>query len=74
MIRAILFDLDGTLVQSEQLKALSYAMAVQRLRGLRRSDGPGPLEPIRQLLVGDTSRRARAGRAGSVGQGSEQLG
>ena len=37
MIRAILFDLDGTLVQSEKLKALSYAMAVQRLRGL-----PGP--------------------------------
>ena len=34
MIRAIVFDLDGTLVQSEKLKAQSYAIAVQRLRGL----------------------------------------
>ncbi len=32
MISAIMFDLDGTLVQSEKLKALSYAMAIQRLR------------------------------------------
>ena len=34
MITAIMFDLDGTLVQSEKLKALSYAIAIQRLRGL----------------------------------------
>ena len=34
MIRAIMFDLDGTLVQTEKLKALSYAVAVQRLRRL----------------------------------------
>ena len=34
MIKAIVFDLDGTLVQSEKLKARSYAIAVQRLRGL----------------------------------------
>lgn len=34
MIRAIMFDLDGTLVQSEKLKALSYAIAVQQLRRL----------------------------------------
>ena len=34
MINAIMFDLDGTLVQSEKLKSLSYAIAVQRLRGL----------------------------------------
>ena len=34
MIHAIMFDLDGTLVQSEKLKALSYAKAVQSLRGL----------------------------------------
>ncbi len=49
MIRAILFDLDGTLVQSEKLKALSYAMAVQRLRGL-----PGPdaraIEAYREIV------------------------
>ncbi len=38
MIRAILFDLDGTLVQTEKLKALAYAMAVQRLRGLSEPD------------------------------------
>lgn len=31
MIRGILFDLDGTLVQTEILKAKSYAEAVQRL-------------------------------------------
>ncbi|MFC1879092.1 HAD family hydrolase [Chloroflexota bacterium] len=31
MIRAMLFDLDGTLVQTERLKALSYARAVQEL-------------------------------------------
>ena len=33
-----MFDLDGTLVQSEKLKAQSYAIAVQRLRGLDRPD------------------------------------
>ncbi len=37
-IRAIVFDLDGTLVQSERLKAHSYAVAVQRLRGLAEPD------------------------------------
>ena len=34
MITAMIFDLDGTLVQSEKLKAQSYAIAVQRMRGL----------------------------------------
>ena len=38
MITAIVFDLDGTLVQSEKLKAQSYAIAVQRLRGLAKPD------------------------------------
>jgi beta-phosphoglucomutase-like phosphatase (HAD superfamily) len=33
MINAVMFDLDGTLVQSEKLKAMSYAIATQRLRG-----------------------------------------
>ena len=32
MIRAIMFDLDGTLVQTEDLKARSYAEAIRRLR------------------------------------------
>jgi beta-phosphoglucomutase-like phosphatase (HAD superfamily) len=31
MIRAMVFDLDGTLVQTERLKSLSYAQAVQLL-------------------------------------------
>lgn len=38
MIRAFMFDLDGTLVQTEKLKALSYAVAVQRLLGLSQPD------------------------------------
>jgi beta-phosphoglucomutase len=33
MIQAMIFDLDGTLVQTERLKARSYAMAVQDLCG-----------------------------------------
>ena len=37
-MQAILFDLDGTLVQSEKLKARSYATAVQQLRGLPEPD------------------------------------
>jgi HAD superfamily hydrolase (TIGR01509 family) len=32
MIRAVIFDLDGTLVQTERLKALSYTHAVAELR------------------------------------------
>ncbi|MGC8782078.1 MAG: glucose-6-phosphate dehydrogenase [Anaerolineae bacterium] len=32
MIRAMIFDLDGTLVQTERLKAISYARAVTELR------------------------------------------
>ena len=38
MIRAIMFDLYGTLVQSEKMKALSYAVAVQRILGLSEPD------------------------------------
>ncbi len=38
MIRAIMFDLDGTLVQSEKLKAQSYAIAAQRVLGLPEPD------------------------------------
>ena len=32
MIRAFVFDLDGTLVETEKLKALSYARAAAELR------------------------------------------
>jgi beta-phosphoglucomutase-like phosphatase (HAD superfamily) len=38
VIRAILFDLDGTLVQIEKPKALSYTTAVQRLRSFEGCD------------------------------------
>ena len=38
MIRAIIFDMDGTLVQSEKLWAQSYAIVVQRLRSLPEPD------------------------------------
>jgi beta-phosphoglucomutase-like phosphatase (HAD superfamily) len=38
MIKAIIFDLDGVLVQTEKLKSLAYSKAVQRIRGLREPD------------------------------------
>jgi len=49
MISAIMFDLDGTLVQSEKLKALSYAIAVQRLRGLAQPDDR-TIEAYREIV------------------------
>jgi len=49
MIRAVIFDLDGTLVQSEKLKALSYAIAVQRLFNLPEPD-PRAIEAYRQIV------------------------
>jgi HAD superfamily hydrolase (TIGR01509 family) len=52
MIRAFIFDLDGTLVETEQLKAKAYALVSQQLLGL-----PGPDERAISLyrgLVGGT--------------------
>ena len=49
MIRAIVFDLDGTLVQSEKLKAQAYAVAVQRLQGLSKPD-PRAIEAYRAIV------------------------
>ncbi len=49
MIRAMLFDMDGVLVQNEKLKALSVAMAVQRLRGLPEPD-PRAIEVYREIV------------------------
>ena len=49
MINAIIFDLDGTLVQSEKLKALSYAIAVQNLRGLSEPE-PRAIEAYREIV------------------------
>ena len=49
MIRAIIFDLDGTLVQSEKLKAQAYAVAVQRVRGLSAPE-PRAIEAYRNIV------------------------
>ncbi len=49
MIKAMLFDMDGTLVQNEKLKALSVAMAVQRMRGLAEPDPQG-IEAYRDMV------------------------
>ncbi len=49
MIKAIMFDLDGTLIQSEKLKSLSYAIAVQRLRGLSEPDQRA-IEAYREIV------------------------
>lgn len=52
MVRAVIFDLDGTLVQSEKLKALSYAVAAQELLDLPEPD-PRAIEAYRRV-VGST--------------------
>ena len=49
LISAMMFDLDGTLVQTEKLKALSYAIAAQRLRGLSEPD-PRAIEAYRDIV------------------------
>ena len=49
MIRAMMFDLDGVLVQSEKLKARAYAITVQRLRGLSEPD-PRAIEAYRTVV------------------------
>ena len=49
MIRAVIFDLDGTLVQSEKLKALSYAKAVQKLLDLSEPDARA-IEAYRRIV------------------------
>ncbi len=49
LIRAIMFDLDGTLVQSEKLKAQSYAIAAQRILGLPEPD-PRAIEAYREIV------------------------
>jgi len=58
MIRAIIFDLDGTLVQSEKLKALAYAMAVQRIRGLPEPDQMA-VEAYREIVGADRNTASR---------------
>ena len=49
MINAIIFDLDGTLVQTEKLKAFSYATAAQQILGLSEPD-PRAIEAYREIV------------------------
>lgn len=49
MVRAVIFDLDGTLVQTEKLKALSYAIAAQKLLGLDEPDSRA-IEAYRRIV------------------------
>lgn len=49
MIRAVIFDLDGTLVQTEKMKALSYAIAVQKLLDLPEPE-PRAIEAYREVV------------------------
>ena len=58
LIRAMLFDLDGVLVQSEKLKAQAYAMAVQRIRGLA-EPAPRAVEAYREIVGASREVAAR---------------
>ena len=49
MISAIIFDLDGTLVQSEKLKAQAYAIAAQQVQGLAQPDDRA-IEAYREIV------------------------
>ncbi len=48
-MRAVIFDVDGTLVQTEKLKARSYAIAVQRLLSLDTPDDRA-IEAYREIV------------------------
>ncbi len=49
MITAIMFDMDGVLVDNEKLKGLSVGMAIQRLRGLAEPDPQG-IQAYREMV------------------------
>ena len=49
MISAIIFDLDGTLVQTEKLKAQAYAIAAQQVQGLAQPDDRA-IEAYREIV------------------------
>ena len=57
-MRAVLFDLDGTLVQSERLKARSYAVAAQRLQGLAEPDERA-IEAYREIVGSERNVASR---------------
>ena len=58
MIRALIFDLDGTLVQTEKMKALAYAIAAQRLLGLSEPD-PRAIEAYREVVGASREEAAK---------------
>ena len=49
MISAIILDLDGTLVQTEKLKAQAYAIAAQQVQGLAQPDDRA-IEAYREIV------------------------
>lgn len=49
MIKAVIFDLDGTLVQTEKIKAQAYAEAVQKLRHLAQPDSQA-IDAYREIV------------------------
>ncbi len=49
MITAMMFDMDGVLVDNEKLKGLSVGLAVQRLRGLAEPD-PRGIQAYREMV------------------------
>ena len=48
-IELVAFDLDGTLVQLGKIKAQSYAISVQRMRGLAEPE-PRAIEAYREIV------------------------
>lgn len=58
-ISAVIFDLDGTLVQSEKLKALSYAVAAQKLLDLPEPD-PRAIEAYRAVVGSEREIASRS--------------
>jgi beta-phosphoglucomutase len=58
MIRAILFDLDGTLVKTEDLKSLAYFQAVQAV--LPGAVQPGEVEAAYQVVLGNARPQVAA--------------
>ncbi len=65
MIKAFIFDLDGTLVETEQLKAKAYALVSQQLLGL-----PAPDDRAISLykkLVGGTDETVSRGMIAELG-------
>jgi beta-phosphoglucomutase-like phosphatase (HAD superfamily) len=67
MIRAMIFDLDGTLVQTERLKALSYAKAAVELCPLEVSESQ-VVEAFKQVVGLSRHKVAQALSAGRMAE------